>query len=110
MARSTAGTGSLHFASATAGLSEALVEVGRTDEAAAIAEAGLNDVRAALGPDHPGVGVAAVGLGRARAAQGQDAEADALLDLAETNLAALGPAAASQLRAIAQIRTRYGLE
>ena len=34
----------------------------------------------------------------------------ALLDLAETNLAALGPAAPSQLRAIAQIRTRYGLE
>jgi non-specific serine/threonine protein kinase/serine/threonine-protein kinase len=110
MARSTAGAGSLHFASATAGLSEALVEVGRTDEAAAVAEAGLNDVRAALGPDHPGVGVAAVGLGRVRAAQGRQAEADALLDQAEANLAALGPAAASQLRAIAQIRTRYGLE
>ncbi|MBN8552046.1 MAG: serine/threonine protein kinase [Caulobacterales bacterium] len=110
MARETAGPGSLHFASATAGLSEALIEVGRVDEAADIAEAGLNDVRGALGAGHPGVGVAAVGLGRARAAQGRDAEARALLDQAETDLAPLGPAAASQIRAIAQVRTRYGLE
>jgi len=110
MARETAGPGSLHFASATAGLSEALIEVGRIGEAAEVAETGLNDVRGALGPGHPGVGVAAVGLGRARAAQGRDAEASALLDQAETDLAPLGPAAASQTRAIDQIRTRYGLE
>ncbi len=109
MARSTAGVGSLHFASATAGLSEALVKAGQITEAAQIAETGLAEVRAALGPDHPGTGVAAVGLGRVRAAQGRDDEARALLDQAETALAPLGSAATAQIRAIEQIRTQYGL-
>ena len=110
MARATAGPGSLHFASATAGLSEALLKAGRADDAARVAESGLNDVRAALGSGHPGVGVAAVGLGRVRAAQGRDVEARALLDEAEAALTPLGPAAAAQIRAIEQIRTQYGLE
>ena len=110
MARSTAGTGSLHFASATAGLSEALLNAGQTDQAARVAEAGLREVRAALAPGHPGVGVAAVGLGRVRAAQGRDDEARALLDEAVAALEPLGPAAAAQIRAIEQIRTQYALE
>ena len=110
MARSTAGAGSLHFASATAGLSEALLNAGQTDQAARVAEAGLREVRAALAPGHPGVGVAAVGLGRVRAAQGRDDEARALLDEAVAALEPLGPAAAAQIRAIEQIRTQYALE
>lgn len=109
MAREHAGVGSLHYASALAGLSEAYLGLGRISQAAQLSETGLAEVGGALGQGHPGTAVVAVSLGRVRAAQGRDAEAKALLNQAEQSLAALGPAGASQVRAIDQIRTRYGL-
>lgn len=109
MAREHAGTGSLHYASAVAGLSEAYLALGRTSEAAALSETGLQTVRAALGQGHPATAVVAVSLGRVRAAQGRADEARSLLNGAEQSLSALGPAGASQVRAINQIRSRYGL-
>lgn len=109
MAREHAGVGSLHYASALAGLSEAYLGLGRTGEASALSEEGLAAVRGALGDGHPATAVVAVSLGRVRAAQGRTDEARSLLDGAEQSLAALGPAAASQIRAIDQIRSRYDL-
>lgn len=109
MAREHAGAGSLHYASAVAGLSEAYLGLGRTGDAAALSESGLQTVRTALGERHPGTAVVAVSLGRVRAAQGRADEARSLLDGAEQSLSALGPAGASQIRAIDQIRTRYSL-
>lgn len=109
MAREHAGVGSLHYASALAGLSEAWVKLGALDQAASLSEQGLADVRAALGATHPAAAVVAISLGRVRAAQGRGAEARALLAEAQTTLAALGPAGASQINAINQIRTEYRL-
>jgi non-specific serine/threonine protein kinase/serine/threonine-protein kinase len=109
MAREHAGVGSLHYASALAGLSEAKLKSGALDEAARLSEQGLADVQAELGAAHPASAVVAISLGRARAAQGRDREARMLLDEAEAALAALGPAGASQVRAINQIRTDYRL-
>ena len=109
MAREHAGVGSLHYASALAGLSEARLTSGALDQAARLSEQGLADVRAELGASHPAWAVVAISLGRVRAAQGRGVEAGALLNEAEKVLAALGPAGASQLKAINQIRTRYGL-
>ncbi len=109
MAREHAGVGSLHYASALAGLSEAYLNLGRVGASAQLSEQGLSEVREALGAGHPASAVVAVSLGRARAAQGRDAEAKALLDGAEQALGALGPAGASQIKAIQQVRSRYGL-
>jgi non-specific serine/threonine protein kinase/serine/threonine-protein kinase len=109
MAREHAGVGSLHYASALAGLSEARLTSGALGQAERLSEQGLADVRAELGASHPAWAVVAISLGRVRAAQGRGVEAGALLDEAEKVLAALGPAGASQLKAINQIRTRYGL-
>lgn len=109
MALEHAGAGSLHYASALAGLSEAYLALGRTEQAARLSEGGLSTVRSALGDAHPATAVVAVSLGRVRAAQGRTMEARTLLDQAEQALAALGPAAASQIRAIEQIRSRYDL-
>jgi non-specific serine/threonine protein kinase/serine/threonine-protein kinase len=90
-------------------LSEARLTSGALDQAARLSEQGLADVRAELGAGHPASAVVAISLGRVRAAQGRGIEAAALLDEAEKILAALGPAGASQIKAINQIRTRYGL-
>lgn len=109
MAREHAGVGSLHYASALAGLSEARLRSGAVEQAAMLSEQGLADVRAELGATHPAAAVVAISLSRVRAAQGRGTEAGALLDEAETVLAVLGPAGASQIRAINQIRTEYRL-
>ncbi|MCR5876765.1 serine/threonine-protein kinase [Phenylobacterium sp. J426] len=109
MAREHAGPGSLHYASAVAGLSEAYLGLGRTGQAAGLSEAALRTVRAALGESHPATAVVAVSLGRVRAAQGRGDEARSLLDGAQRSLSALGPAGATQIRAIDQIRSRYAL-
>ncbi len=109
MAREHASVGSLHYASSLAGLSEAYLALGRTTEAASRSEEGLRAVQAALGAGHPATAVVSVALGRVRAAQGRADEARGLLNSAEQSLAALGPAGASQIKAIDQIRTRYAL-
>lgn len=109
MAREHAGVGSLHYASSLAGLSEAYLALGRTTEAAGRSEEGLRAVQAELGAGHPATAVVSVALGRVRAAQGRGDEARALLDASEQSLSALGPAGASQIKAIDQIRTRYAL-
>lgn len=109
MAREHAGVGSLHYASALAGLSEAWLKSGDIGRAATLSEQGLAEVRGELGPAHPATAVVAISLARVRAAQGRGEEARTLLDGAETTLAALGPAGASQIKAINQIRTAYRL-
>ncbi|MBX3477774.1 MAG: serine/threonine protein kinase [Brevundimonas sp.] len=109
MAREHAGVGSLHYASALAGLSEAQLKSGALDQAARLSEQGLAEVRAELGAAHPASAIVAISLGRVRAAQGRRVEAGRLLDEAEAVLTALGPAGASQIRAINQIRTEYRL-
>lgn len=109
MARAHVGTGSLHYASAMAGLSEAYLALGDAQRASGISETGLEEVSGQLGPRHPASAVIAVSLGRVRAAQGRTAEAGQLLDDAESALSVLGAGAASQIRAIEQIRIAYGL-
>lgn len=109
MARSHVGTGSLHYASAMAGLSEAYLVLGDTQRASVISETGLDEVSSQLGPRHSASAIIAVSLGRVRAAQGRTEEAHQLLDDAEDALSVLGASAASQKRAIQQIRTVYGL-
>lgn len=110
MARVHAGVASLHYASAVAGLSEASLATGRAGEAARLSEGAVSEVEAALGPDHPATAIVRIALARVRAAQGRKAEAGRLLDAAQVTLAALGPGAASQIKAIDQIRARYGLD
>lgn len=109
MARDNAGVGSLHYASALAGLSEAKLKSGDLAQAAGLSEQGLVDVRSELGPSHPATAVVEISLARVRAAQGRRAEARALLSEAQAVLTPLGPAGASQIRAIEQIRTDYRL-
>lgn len=109
MAREHAGVASLHYASATAGLSEALLATGDVSGAERLSAAAVVEIEAALGADHPATAVIRVSLGRVLAAQGRKAEARRLLDQAQAALAALGPAGASQIKAIDQIRTRYAL-
>ncbi len=109
MAREHAGVGSLHFASASAGLSEAQLALGATSEAARTAEAALADVVAALGEAHPAAAVLKVALGRTRAAQGRRPEAARLLNEAAAGLAPLGAGGAAQVETIEKIRRQYGL-
>lgn len=109
MARETAGAGSLHFASSSSGLSEVLLLLNRSEEAAAVAQSALVEVTQELGPRHPAVAVLKAALGRVRGAQGRRDEADRLLSEAEAGLAPLGPAGAAQLEAIRKIRSLYGL-
>ncbi len=110
MAREHAGVGSLHYASALAGLSEARLRAGSLEAASALSERGLAEVKAALGPAHPAAAVVAISLGRVRGAQGRKSEAVQLLNEAESGLMALGPAGASQIKAIDKIRTQYALD
>ncbi len=110
MARTHAGAGSLHYASAAAGLSEARVETGALTSAGVGAENALAEVRGALGDDHPATAVLKVALGRVRAAQGQRAQAASLLTEAQQTLSALGRTGAPQVDAINQIRARYRLD
>ena len=109
MARTHAGTGSLHYASATAGLSRARFEAGELGRAAREADQALADVRAVVGEDHPAVAVLKVEIGRLRAAQGRTEQADRLLTQAQSVLAALGAAGAPQIETIERIRARYHL-
>lgn len=109
MAESHAGGGSLHYASATAGLSEALLATGDIREAERLSVEAVRQVEAALGPDHPATAIVRVSLARVRGAQGRKAEARALLDQAQASLSTLGAAGAAQVKAIDQIRRRYAL-
>lgn len=109
MARQNVGVGSLHYASAMAGLSEAVLATGKTAEAERLTAKALSEVSGALGPDHPATAIVEIALGRVRAAQGRKPEARTLLDHAAKGMAAIGPAGAAQIKAIDRIRSRYGL-
>lgn len=108
MARDHAGVGSLHYASAVAGLSEALFEVGDYAQALAIASDGHAQVQATLGRSHPGTAIVGVALARAVGATSPD-QAAALLDNAEAAFAPLGAGGQPQLEAIGAIRRQLGL-
>ncbi len=109
MARTHAGAGSLHHASAAAGLSEARFEAGDLDRASRETERVIAEVRSIVGEGHPAAAVLEVALGRLRAAQGQAVEADRLLGQAQGVFAALGAAGVPQVEAIDRIRARYRL-
>ena len=109
MARAHAGTHSLHYASASAGLSEARLEAGEIDRAERETEHALAQVRDNLGEGHPATAVLKVALGRLRAARGHQAEADAMLNQAQDIFGGLGTAGIPQIEAIDRIRARYRL-
>lgn len=109
MALEHAGPGSLHYASAIAGVSEALSDAGERPLSMEAAEAGYATVTGAVGEGHPAAGIIAIMLGRACAEAGDTSRAAALLAQAEQALAPLGAGAASQIDIIQALRDRYDL-
>ena len=103
MARAFAGVGSLHYASAVAGLSEARLENCEHRMARELSLPALAAVRAELGDAHPASAVLKVALARVHAAQGRADEAVRLLTEADRALMALGAAGAPQRDAIVRI-------
>lgn len=109
MALEHAGPGSLHYASAIAGVSEALSEAGEAEQSFEAAEAGYATVTGAVGEGRPAAGIIAIMLGRACAEAGDTPRAAELLAQAERALAPLGAGAASQVEIIQALRGRYDL-
>jgi CHAT domain-containing protein/tetratricopeptide (TPR) repeat protein len=84
-------TPSLGDAFASSALSEALRQLGRADEALALANRAVDVSTAVLGPDHPDTASFAIRQGSVLSTLGRLAEADAAYERAETGLtAALG--------------------
>ncbi|ABI76756.1 serine/threonine protein kinase [Hyphomonas neptunium ATCC 15444] len=109
MALEHAGPGSLHYASAIAGVSEALSDAGEQEKSFQAATEGYTAVTAAVGEAHPAAGIIAIMLGRANAEAGDVTRAAELLAQAERALAPLGAGAASQIDIIRSLRDRYDL-
>lgn len=109
MALEHAGPGSLHYASAVAGVSEALSDAGESEQSFQVAGEGYTTVTEAVGEAHPAAGIVAIMLGRANAEAGDVARAAELLAQAEQALAPLGAGAASQIEIIRALRDRYDL-
>ncbi|MFN3536079.1 MAG: tetratricopeptide repeat protein, partial [Brevundimonas sp.] len=89
MAREHAGVGSLHYASAVAGLSEALSVVGDPSAALTTATQGYEAVSGSVGLAHPATAITAIALARVLVRDDRS-RAAALLDQAETTLAPMG--------------------
>ena len=109
MALEHAGPGSLHYASAMAGISEALADAGEGGQSLSVAEEGYSTITAEVGEAHPAAGIAAIMLARASAETGDKSRAAELLVQAEQALAPLGPGAASQLEIIQTLRSLHDL-
>ena len=109
MALEHAGPGSIHYASAIAGVSEALSDAGEQLLSFRVAEDGYTRVTEAVGEAHPAAGIIAIMMARAFAEKGDTQQAAGLLAQAELALAPLGAGAASQMEVIRTLRDRFGL-
>lgn len=109
MALEHAGPGSIHYASAIAGVSEALSDTGETVLAFRAAEDGYARVTDAVGEAHPAAGIIAIMMARAFAERGDTDQASGLLTKAELALAPLGAGAANQMEVIQALRDRFDL-
>lgn len=109
MALSFAGPGSLHFASASAGLMEALIGQGDRDRARAVLGTDRALLTDAVDADSVPMAVFDVGAARVAAESGEVGEAGELLIRAEAVFEGLGPSGRRYISVINSLRETYGL-
>ena len=108
MALQHGGEASMAYASAVAGLAEALSRTGQFEDALETASTGYTRVKSASGEHSPMTAVTAIALAREMANNGDEAKARELLHNAEAVFREMGPGAKRQLETIDRIRLSVG--